>query len=53
MSERKRGYLDMDHTQNFSGRADDYTKGRPVYADAFIEMLYSINASAYTGLPFV
>lgn len=31
----------MDSTQNFSGLANDYTIGRPVYADAFVEKLYS------------
>ena len=31
----------MDSTQNFSGLANEYVIGRPVYADAFIEKLYS------------
>lgn len=31
----------MDTINNFSGRAEDYTAGRPVYANAFIERLYS------------
>ena len=31
----------MDNTQNFSGFANDYTIGRPAYANAFIESLYS------------
>lgn len=30
----------MDNTQNFSGLAENYTAGRPVYADKFIESLY-------------
>jgi len=31
----------MDSTQNFSGLAKDYTIGRPAYANALIEHLYS------------
>ena len=31
----------MDNTQKFTGLADNYTIGRPAYADAFIESLYS------------
>ena len=31
----------MDSIQNFTGRATDYTVGRPVYALRFIEHLYS------------
>lgn len=31
----------MDSTQKFTGLANDYTIGRPAYADAFIESLYS------------
>lgn len=31
----------MDNTQAFLGRADDYAVGRPAYADAFIDYLYS------------
>lgn len=31
----------MDTTQNFTGLANDYTVGRPAYANAFIENLYS------------
>lgn len=30
----------MDNTHNFSGLADDYTVGRPVYATDFIDSLY-------------
>ena len=29
-----------DSTKNFSGRAEDYTVGRPTYAKEFIEYLY-------------
>ena len=31
----------MDSTQKFSGLANDYTIGRPAYADTFTESLYS------------
>lgn len=31
----------MDNTKKFSGRADDYTKGRPGYPSAFIDFLYN------------
>lgn len=31
----------MDSTQYFSGLADDYVIGRPAYAKAFVESLYS------------
>lgn len=31
----------MDNTDNFSGLADDYTVGRPVYAMDFIDSLYT------------
>lgn len=31
----------MNTTQNFSGLANVYTMGRPVYATEFIDMLYS------------
>ena len=31
----------MDNTQNFTGLANDYTIGRPVYATAFIKHLYT------------
>lgn len=31
----------MDNTQKFSGLANDYTIGRPAYANTFIEGLYS------------
>lgn len=31
----------MDNTQNFTGLADNYTFGRPAYANAFVESLYS------------
>ena len=31
----------MDNTHNFNGLAADYTLGRPAYANAFIEDLYS------------
>ena len=30
----------MNHTENFSGRAKDYTLGRPAYAASFIDYLY-------------
>ncbi len=30
-----------DSTKNFSGRAQDYTAGRPTYAKTFIEFLYN------------
>lgn len=30
----------MDYTQNFSGLATDYAKGRPAYPDKLIEQLY-------------
>ena len=30
----------MDNTKKFSNRAEDYTKGRPSYAQSFISMLY-------------
>lgn len=31
----------MDNTERFSGRAKDYTVGRPAYAEAFIDNLYT------------
>lgn len=31
----------MDNTKNFTGRAEDYTVGRPTYAEAFIDYLYT------------
>lgn len=31
----------MDSTRNFSGLAAEYTAGRPVYAEAFLESLYA------------
>lgn len=31
----------MDNTQNFNGLANDYTIGRPAYANTFIESMYS------------
>ncbi len=31
----------MDNTQKFNSLANDYTAGRPDYADAFVESLYS------------
>ena len=31
-----------DNTKNFSGRAEDYTVGRPTYAKEFIDYLYSV-----------
>ena len=31
----------MDNTQKFSGLADNYTAGRPAYADALIDCLYA------------
>ena len=31
----------MDSTRNFSGLAAEYTAGRPVYAEAFLECLYA------------
>lgn len=31
----------MDNTQNFSGKANNYTLGRPTYANDFINYLYS------------
>lgn len=31
----------MDNTQKFTGLANDYTIGRPAYADTFIESLYA------------
>lgn len=34
----------MDSTRNFSGLAAEYTAGRPVYAEAFLESLYARHA---------
>ena len=31
----------MNSTQNFNGLANDYAIGRPIYANAFLKMLYS------------
>ena len=36
-----RGVYFVDSTQKFSGLAENYTVGRPVYAGAFIDSLYS------------
>ena len=30
----------MDYVQNFSGKADDYSVGRPAYAETFLDYLY-------------
>lgn len=39
--EQKALWVKMDTTQNFSGLANDYEAGRPAYANALVESLYT------------